>query len=239
MGTDIHMVVEKYDWHGNGEEPSWRMVIGRSASYGQRNYDVFAVLADVRNGYGFADCKTGDGFKPISKPRGLPLDLDQRSFEEMKIYSRHSPTWLLLSEVLDYDWTQETRHTGIVHASEFLRMMRADEKKPKSWCGGVTGRDIVHATPEELASSLKALGEPPANVLAALERASHHALEDELHGWLGKLRHWYTQVEWAETYEESCNDFLAWARGLTAKNAPTRLRYIEPAKVRLVFGFDS
>lgn len=40
-----------------------------------RNYNVFGILADVRNGYGFAGVDTGDGFVPIDSPRGLPDDL--------------------------------------------------------------------------------------------------------------------------------------------------------------------
>lgn len=43
--------------------------------YHDRNYDVFGILADVRNGRGFAGSDTGDGFIPISLPKGLPPDL--------------------------------------------------------------------------------------------------------------------------------------------------------------------
>ncbi|HSE46936.1 MAG TPA: hypothetical protein VLA89_16575 [Gemmatimonadales bacterium] len=43
--------------------------------YHDRNYDVFGVLADVRNGTGFAGIDTGEGFVPIDEPRGLPDDL--------------------------------------------------------------------------------------------------------------------------------------------------------------------
>ena len=42
-----------------------------------RHYDVFAILADVRNGYGFAGVRTGSGFDPIAPGRGLPSDLSQ------------------------------------------------------------------------------------------------------------------------------------------------------------------
>jgi hypothetical protein len=39
-----------------------------------RNYNLFSILADVRNGVGFAGCKAGEGFEPISMPRGFPVD---------------------------------------------------------------------------------------------------------------------------------------------------------------------
>lgn len=42
-----------------------------------RHYDVFSILADVRNGYGFAGVKTSSGFVPISDGRGIPDDLSQ------------------------------------------------------------------------------------------------------------------------------------------------------------------
>ena len=35
---------------------------------------VFAALADVRNGYGFAGVPTHEAIKPISEARGLPED---------------------------------------------------------------------------------------------------------------------------------------------------------------------
>lgn len=39
-----------------------------------RNYNLFSILANVRNGVGFAGCKTGEGFEPIAMPRGFPAD---------------------------------------------------------------------------------------------------------------------------------------------------------------------
>ena len=68
MGTDIHGVFQRHDnttgqWH---DVPS---------NYKQdRHYQLFAVLADVRNGYGFAGIQTGEVVTPTSKPRGLPSD---------------------------------------------------------------------------------------------------------------------------------------------------------------------
>lgn len=49
-----------------------------------RNYDWFSILADVRNGYGFAGVETGEGFKVISEPRGIP---DDASIETLKYLS--------------------------------------------------------------------------------------------------------------------------------------------------------
>ena len=68
MGTDIHGVFQRHDeatgqWH---DIPS---------NYAQdRHYQLFAVLAGVRNGTGFAGVVTGEPVKPIAEPRGYPKD---------------------------------------------------------------------------------------------------------------------------------------------------------------------
>ena len=54
--------------------------------YDSRNYDVFAILADVRNGYGFAGTDTGDDFIVIQldtawdTPRQIWEALRERGF---------------------------------------------------------------------------------------------------------------------------------------------------------------
>lgn len=78
--------------------------------YPHRNYDVFAILAGVRNGRGFAGIKTGDGFIPIAEPKGLPKDMSalvQRESERWGL-DGHSHSHLTLKELQDYDWDQET-----------------------------------------------------------------------------------------------------------------------------------
>ena len=49
----------------------------RPQFFHDRNYDVFSILADVRNGYGFAGVRTSTGFDPIAPGRGLPSDLSK------------------------------------------------------------------------------------------------------------------------------------------------------------------
>ena len=68
MGTDIHGVFQRLD-KTTGQ---WHDV---ASNYEQdRHYQLFAVLADVRNGYGFAGIPTGEVVTPIAKRRGLPAD---------------------------------------------------------------------------------------------------------------------------------------------------------------------
>jgi hypothetical protein len=67
MGTDIHLAAEVFT------EGRWQLVETELPDY--RNYTAFAILADVRNGYGFAGFDTGEPVIPISEPRDFPDDL--------------------------------------------------------------------------------------------------------------------------------------------------------------------
>lgn len=51
---------------------------------GNRNYDVFSILANVRNGYGFAGVVTSSGFNPITNGRGIPDDLSEEIRANLK-----------------------------------------------------------------------------------------------------------------------------------------------------------
>ena len=68
MGTDIHSIAQVQ------VDGKWRTVaVGIGGD--PRSYNMFAMLADVRNGYGFAGIKTSDPFPVIHERRGLPSDL--------------------------------------------------------------------------------------------------------------------------------------------------------------------
>ena len=68
MGTDIHSIAQV------NRDGRWQTVaVGIDGD--RRSYNTFAMLADVRNGYGFAGCRTSTGFPVIHEPRGLPEDL--------------------------------------------------------------------------------------------------------------------------------------------------------------------
>lgn len=102
MGCDIHMFAEKKvngKWEQIGKvfenpyySPDRESKIDEDGyewnpthtnqPYKGRNYDLFAILADVRNGRGFAGVKTGEGFNPISSPKGLPKDISKELLKE-------------------------------------------------------------------------------------------------------------------------------------------------------------
>ena len=50
--------------------------------FGDRNYDLFAMLANLRNGVGFAGRRRGEVLDPIDEPRGIPEDASPEYREE-------------------------------------------------------------------------------------------------------------------------------------------------------------
>lgn len=154
MGTDIHMAAEVR------KNNKWELVKQEvfpypyedgaltSCPYMARNYDLFAMLADVRNGYGFAGCPTGTIITPIADPKGYPEDMDP---ETMKMMSEeHSASYLTLQELLDYDWEgQFKRTTGVVSKNEYAQTLYHG-KHPLVWCGGAGGQGIVMLSEEEM-----------------------------------------------------------------------------------------
>lgn len=192
MGTDIHFYVEakaQDKWEhledprgpmpdGYEEWSKWRKEIP-DYLYDGRNYDLFAILADVRNGSGFAGIDTGDGFNPIAMPRGLPEDMSEGLREIADEYC-HSHTYLGLQEILDYDWDQTTAHRGVVNWREYMEYK--EKGKPPSWCGDVSGGGVRNVSNQEMG------------------RIISEGVED--------MRLIYTRVQWTETYRDSCSYFL-------------------------------
>ncbi len=91
MGTDIHLFVEKK------ENNKWIYVGKHDIA---RNYPLFAILANVRNGI-----RSGK-FEPISYPRGLPNNVspEVRKRADNWILEFHSHSWFLLKELNHFDW---------------------------------------------------------------------------------------------------------------------------------------
>ena len=130
MGCDIHFFVEVKQADGSWKsvdewevEDGYTYVPYEKAFYNGRNYDLFAILADVRNGRGFAGCKTGDGFNIIDEPRGLPNDVSSEVKSQAESWDGdgHSHSWFTLAELESFDWDQTTKHEGepIVYVGGF------------------------------------------------------------------------------------------------------------------------
>lgn len=152
-------------------------------AYRVRNYDLFACLANVRNGRGFAFCDTGDGFIPISEPRDLPDDCSNsiREKSDKWGYNGHSHSWILLKELLDESyWEKTTNIRGFVNMSEFKTFLR--DGQPESWCGGIWSDTMKEVSVEEM----KRLAE------------SNDCNENK----------YYTKIQWQNTYKQSVGNMF-------------------------------
>jgi len=172
MGCDIHLYTEVKKTVNNTKRwfnsdnytknryfdgvDKWEKEYEVNEIYGDRCYDLFSVLADVRNGYGFAGCETGEGFKPISKPKGIPEDTCKEIKAENEEWGGdgHSHSYLTLKELKEYDLDQCTFKVGVVGLDEFLEYEKTGIN-PTSFCGWTAGNDIIVIQPDEVKSLKK------------------------------------------------------------------------------------
>lgn len=108
-----------------------------------RNYNLFAVLADVRNGRGTAGCEIGSYITPIAMPKGLPDDVSSeiKKFSNYWGVDGHSHSWLMIRELAEYDWDQPHYTTGVLTLQQYEQMLQGVE--PQMWSGGISGPGIV------------------------------------------------------------------------------------------------
>ena len=267
MGCDIHLYVESRSDSGQWQpadkwvknpygyrDPDEQESVGvrfEDRFYRNRNYDLFAILADVRNGRGFAGVDTGDGFVPIAEARGLPDDVtsEVRACSEGWGVDGHSHSHFTVAELLAYDWTRATKKRGVVNAVGFAQWKARGQ--PDSYCGGVWGGAIrqfdVSAFEAALAETIKqvkaetAEGESPdihpLRMFRSLDPFSEpqpsRALEifNERLGLAGGEKA-YATVEWETPYYEQVGEFLS-------STMPKLWRLGKPDDVRIVFWFDN
>lgn len=236
MGCDIHLYVERRvngAWEScdywvpdedaeEGESP--RLVIPcEKRFYKGRNYNLFAILADVRNGRGFAGVRTGDGLNPICEAKGMPDDASPNVKAECESWDcdGHSHSWHTIADLLAYDWTQETRICGYIDAPTFFQWdgwARKNGESPDRWCGDVRGPDIKHVSENAMHALIK-------DVFATRD---HRAGREELK----KHFNTYVHCEWTQPYYKCSGNFFGHC-------IPRLLRLGKPEDVRIVFWFDN
>lgn len=166
MGCDIHLSVEaKGGEHGRWRRldrtisiPDWRSTTPYRLDWGDhRNYNAFAMLANVRNGFGFAGIDLGEGFEPIDTPRGLPADCSIEVQEDSDNWGvdGHSHSWFTLRELLNLEhtgyWNKVTTHRGMI-TEPVLEKAREQgivksesgsnvvlSESPDTWAGWISG----------------------------------------------------------------------------------------------------
>ncbi len=192
-----------------------------NALYVGRNYNLFSILANVRNGYGFAGIDTGDAFNYIDEPRGIPMDASPEYRYECKHWGvdGHSHSYFTVQELLDFDWDQTTKNRGVVNADEYIKFRELG--KPESYCGGVSGPNIRHVDNDEMDKYLQS-EEYQMDSLAAADTG---------HAPFGRHKV-FTKVEWEESYRSCVPGFLN-------NTIPALQELGDPNDVRIVFFFDN
>lgn len=234
MGCDIHLYVERREAGFWRSADTWIEEDGRTdvpygkSFYDGRNYDLFAILADVRNGRGFAGVKTGRGFVPIASPRGLPEDASPEvaALSASWDVDGHSHSFHTLRDLLNFDWTQTTGKQGWTNLEAWMRWIpyaRRRGEGPESYAGDVMGGRIVKIE----ASAMDAI----ALNGCQLGRGSQ-ALADFMRGHEGK----HALAVWETPYSSAARDFLATTlpRLLALAGGTQGLD-----DVRIVFWFDN
>jgi len=177
MGTDIHLQVQ-----GRRPDGVWEFVKRKPfLLYGDdgfdwdddptsRHYDVFAFLADVRNGFGFAGTYRHEPIKPQFPDRGLPdgyvppdggdddepykdYEARRNAFTAGDVWvGDHSFTWATLKELREAPWDHVVfKSGGIVGPDQFT--VWKHKGMPESWSGGISGPGIVvHEDPSDFAA---------------------------------------------------------------------------------------
>lgn len=115
--------------------------------FGDRSYNVFAMLANVRNG-GFRG--EPSRLQPLSEPRGIPNDISDEGREWMESFGvdGHSHSYFTLAELEAVDWDGKTiDEWGVIKEDEFLRLRDAGTH-PSMWSRSTSGRGIRVFTPE-------------------------------------------------------------------------------------------
>jgi hypothetical protein len=161
MGTDVHAIWQaKKDGKWVDIESTWEQ---------RRHYFLFAWIADVRNGFGFAGVPTHDPITPIiPERRGLPDDFEggeEHPVTDVAVLGRraeylepgeapvmymgdHSFSWLTADEILAAKRPCNVRKDGVITIEQYRAWDKASE--PDEWCDGISGRDIVVSMPSEI-----------------------------------------------------------------------------------------
>ena len=223
MGTDIHGVFQRQ----NPETKAWEDIPHNFRM--ERHYQLFAVLADVRNGTGFAGVKTGERVTPIAEPRGYPEDFVHACFcpDHGEVCDDRHPITTI--EVIDprrreyYEdprpmniWMGDHSHSWLT-ADEMLAWLAAAPIVTKT---GIIERSQYEAWDGESAPSDWCGGIWGANIVVVHD----NKVERDTHpNWT------HIHIEWPSNLQQELAYFFDEVKRLKD----------EHGTVRFVFGFDS
>lgn len=223
MGTDIHGVFQKRD----KEAGKWVDVEHNYTM--DRHYQLFAVLAGVRNGAGFAGVRTGESVQPIAEPRGYPDDFAVE----------------VIADEDEYDLEDMHMLASLAHMDKRRAEYRSEEDPCAVWMGD-------HSHSWLLGSEMLAWYERAPTIIQTgiLDRADYEAWDKKSHlqsysdGIWGanvvlvndndqeraaKPNWTHIRCEWEMPLQHELSYFFDEVKRLVA----------EHGEVRFVFGFDS
>jgi len=189
--------------------------------YSDRNYVVFAILGNVRNGHGFAGVYTHDPIPFISSDRGIPDDATPQALAELS--GDHSPTWCTLAEIMDYPWRAPIHRGGVITIQEYARV-RGTGAPPNSWSGGISGQGIVTVTPPAADAILARY--PLALTTGQNSPSPFHDDSEPING-----TRYYVNYEWDDTLADTTQHFLDRMKMLAME--------VGEHECRLIMDFDS
>lgn len=237
MGCDIHSTLEVRE---NG---IWKFVRGSGsvdAPYGDepikdRSYRTFAILAGVRKGYGFAGVDTGDEFRPISEPKGVPDDASKEYLAHVELWNGdgHSHSFLTLAEILAFDFTRTVEQRGTLTFEEYEKWSRYGRQygeQPDSWSGSVSGASVQHLPESEMDAEVEAFRNELRDVKWADQADARKAA-------LARRDNLYVRCSWIQPYHNLCRELLT--RTVPIMHAECIKRGIGYGDVRIVFFFDN
>lgn len=154
MGCDIDFFVEvrrNGAWRTADVWDQDRCIVKRAyAFYKERNYALFAMLANVRNDYGVS---------PFSEPRGVPDDAcpEIRRAAEYGGY-HHDASHFTVAELMRQDWEAPVNYDGYVPLAEYIkwdRWGRNNHDSPNSYAVWTNHTNI---TEREVAGLIARIG---------------------------------------------------------------------------------
>ena len=140
MGCDIHTLLEKKCYDGScwNNVDYWQYTYDEDSSYklrlidfyDDRNYELFSVLADVRN---YQDLEY------ICEPKGMPEDCSKETQDYIDSWGLdgHSHSYFTIKELYDYWLEMPTtiKRNGIL-IGEILEKFDKTGEEPTEWCRG-------------------------------------------------------------------------------------------------------
>ena len=255
MGCDIHLHTEYKDKDGN-----WQKVIKGLQSdyyspdsdhfntdeykdggevYSGRNYTLFSYLANVRNGWGFAGCDTGNAIDSMDDHRGMPEDVSEGIDKEHEAWSSdaHSASFFNLKELKGgYERAKQATKTdrGYVDLTNYREFK--ENGSPEYWCGGVGGdktETVSNSKMDELiidAITAKRIKEAKGLEVETLNIFGAGYVEDKAY---------YTQIEWERSLADEVKHFFDHVIPQLEDWAKKHSEEITDEAIRVVFWFDN